>query len=186
MMVPPMQPLLEDDRVRLRPLAADDWEPLFAVASDPAIWALHPAHDRWQEHIFREYFEEGLASNGALAIIDRRCDTIIGSSRYDIRVCQPGEVEIGWTFLSRDHWGGATNRRIKRLMLAHAFERGFERAIFLVGADNLRSRRALEKIGATLTGRRQRWDMAGVSVDHLIYAIGPEDFSHGPLMAGGG
>jgi N-acetyltransferase len=182
MMIPPMQPVLSDDAVLLRPLVADDHDALFAVASDPEIWALHPAHDRWKPEVFRAFFDEGVKSNGALAIIDRETSAIIGSSRYDIRVCEAGEVEIGWTFLARSHWGGTWNRRIKRLMLAEAFRAGFDTAIFLVGETNFRSRRALEKIGAVLTDRRQSWEMAGTQVDHFIYAITAEAFETGPLV----
>ncbi len=180
MMIPPMQPTLSDDRVLLRPMVAGDWDALFAVASDPLIWAIHPAHNRWQAPVFRTFFEEGLASNGGLIAIDRATDHVIGSSRYDIRVCQAGEVEIGWTFLPRSHWGGGYNQSIKRLMLAHAFTQ-FDTAIFLVGETNLRSCRAMEKIGGVLTDRRFDWDMAGVMVSHLIYAITREDFVQGPL-----
>lgn len=181
MMIPPMQPVLSDDVVLLRPLVAEDHDPLFAVAADPEIWAIHPAHDRWKPDVFRAFFDEGLASNGALAILDRATGTVIGSSRYDIRVCKDGEVEIGWTFLSRARWGGDWNRRIKRLMLAEAFRSSFHTVIFLVGENNLRSRRALEKVGAVLTDRRQGWEMAGTQVDHLIYAITAEAFASGPL-----
>jgi N-acetyltransferase len=181
MMSPPMQPHLRDDRVELRPMRADDFDALFAVAQDKQIWAIHPAHDRWQEPVFRAFFDEGLASRGALTVIDRANGAAIGSSRYDIRVCEPGEVEIGWTYLARSHWGGATNRSMKRLMLAHAFDTGFEAVIFLVGETNLRSRRALEKIGATLTDRRQDWPMADGVVSHLIYRIDRAAFESGPL-----
>lgn len=182
MMIPPMQPTLWDDRVLLRPMGAQDREGLFAVASDPLIWALHPAHDRWQRDVFDAFFDEGLASNGCLTVIDRATGAMIGSSRYDIRVCQPGEVEIGWTYLARSHWGGDCNRSMKRLMIAHALTI-FDTVIFLVGETNLRSRRALEKIGAQLTERRQTWDMAGAPIDHLIYAIGRDDFADGPLSS---
>ena len=181
MMHPPMQPVLEDDRVIVRPMIEADREPLFAVASDPEIWALHPAHDRWQRAVFEPFFEEALASNGALTIIAKATGTVIGSSRYDIRVCGDGEVEIGWTYLARNYWGGEINRSIKRLMLAYAFERGFEAVIFLVGETNLRSRRAMEKVGGVLTDRRQDWDMAGVTVSHLIYAITRHNYETGPL-----
>lgn len=183
-MTPPMQPTLEDARLLLRPLRADDWEPLFAVASDPMIWAMHPAHDRWKEPVFRTFFEEGLASNGALAAIDKATGAVIGSSRYDRRVCESGEVEIGWTFLARSHWGGPANRAMKRLMLAHAFTL-FDTAIFLVGETNLRSCRAMEKIGGRLLDRRQSWEMAGVQIDHLIYAISAADFAASPLARSG-
>ena len=181
MMHPPMQPVLEDDRVIVRPMAEADRELLFTVASDPAIWAIHPAHDRWQRAVFEPFFEEALASNGALTIIDKATGTVIGSSRYDIRVCGDGEVEIGWTYLARNYWGGEINRSIKRLMLAYAFEREFEAVIFLVGETNLRSRRAMEKIGGMLTDRRQSWPMADKVISHLIYRISVEEFETGPL-----
>ncbi len=184
MMIPPMQPTLSDEKLLMRPMAADDWDALYAVASDPQIWALHPAHNRWQEPVFRAYFEEGLASNGALVAIDRAADRVIGSSRYDIRVAGPGEVEIGWSYLARDHWGGQWNAAMKRLMLAEAFRCGFHTVIFLIGETNLRSRRAMEKIGGVLTDRRQSWEMAGQQVSHLIYAISAQDFANGPLMSG--
>ncbi len=178
-----MQPILSDDAVLLRPHAATDYDTLFAIAADPEIWALHPAHDRWKPDVFRGFFDDGLASGGALTIVDRTTGTIFGSSRYDIRVCGPGEVEIGWTFLSRAYWGGAWNRQIKRLMLAEAFRCGFVNAIFLVGETNLRSRRALEKIGAVLTDRRQSWEMAGAQVNHLIYAITADGFFKRPVIS---
>ena len=177
MMHPPMQPRLEDALVRLRPIAESDREALCSVASDPLIWALHPAHDRWKRDVFDSFFEEGSASNGGLVVIDKTTGAIIGSSRYDIRVCEASEVEIGWTYLARAYWGGAVNRSIKRLMIGYAFDRGFDAVIFLVGEGNLRSRRALEKIGAVLTDRRQAWPMADTIVDHLIYRIARTDFA---------
>ena len=183
MMHPPMQSVLSDDLVTLRPMTEADREPLFTVARDPLIWAIHPAHNRWERQVFDPFFAEGLASNGGLTVIDNASGAVIGSSRYDIRVCEAGEVEIGWTYLARDYWGGDYNRSMKRLMLAEAFRAGFETAIFLVGETNLRSCRAMEKIGGVLTSRRQAWDMAGVQVDHLIYAITRDAFARGPLMA---
>lgn len=178
-----MQPVLADAAVRLRPLVADDWAALYAVASDPLIWALHPAHDRWREPVFRAFFDEGLASGGALVAIDPANGAIIGSSRYDRERADPGEVEIGWTFLARSYWGGATNRAMKRLMLEHAFTQ-YGATIFLIGESNLRSRRAMEKIGGVLTDRRQYADMAGQAIGHVIYRIAAEDFRASPLAAG--
>jgi N-acetyltransferase len=183
MMVPPMQPVLTDGRVLLRPLAEADRAALFAVASDPLIWAVHPAHDRWQRDVFDAFFDEGLRSDGALAVIDCESGAIIGSSRYDNRpfAVLDGEVEIGWTFIARHFWGGSHNRSMKRMMLAYAFERGFEAAIFLVGETNIRSRRAMEKIGGVLTDRLHHAEMAGREVVHVIYRISRDDFARGPL-----
>lgn len=180
-----LQPTLTSAAVTLRPLRADDWDALFAVAADPAIWALHPAHDRWREPVFRAFFAEALASGAALVALDPGTGAVIGSSRFDTGRAGPGEVEIGWTFLARSHWGGATNGAIKALMVGHALT-GFDRVIFLIGETNLRSRRAIEKIGAILTDRIDEAEMAGVPVRHVVYAIDRAGFAAGPLAGQGG
>jgi RimJ/RimL family protein N-acetyltransferase len=165
-----LQPHLVGDLLELRPLRPEDWEGLFAAAADPMIWELHPAHDRYQEDVFREYFLEALASGGALVAVDRQTQTIIGSSRYVRHGPEPSEVEIGWTFLVRSHWGGAYNGEMKRLMLDHAFA-FVDHVVFLVGTTNLRSRKALEKIGAVLTDRRDTRTLHGHVVEHVVYQI---------------
>lgn len=183
MMNPPMQAVLADDRVLIRPITAGDFDALFAVASDPLIWEVHPAHDRWQEPVFRRYFDDSLASNGGVVFVDRSTGQVIGASRYESErePMTPGEVEIGWTFLSRDYWGGEWNRAIKRLMIQYAFDAGFHAALFLVGENNIRSRRAMEKIGGTLSDRTSMALTGGVEVLHVVYEIRPDDFAAGPL-----
>jgi RimJ/RimL family protein N-acetyltransferase len=175
-----LQPSLLHPRVKLRPLHVDDWAALYAVASDPLIWAVHPAHDRWQEPVFRRFFDEALASGGALVAIDPATNNLIGSSRFDRTRAELGEIEIGWTFLARRYWGGPTNAALKFLMVGHALTQ-FDRVIFLVGETNLRSRRALEKIGGQLTNREHFAEMAGTMVRHVIYAIDRASFASGPL-----
>jgi RimJ/RimL family protein N-acetyltransferase len=166
-----LQPTLSGPTLTLRPIRPDDYVSLYAVASDPEVWALHPASDRWQEQRFRAYFDQWLIRGGGLAFVERSSGRILGASCYSLEGREPGEVEIGWTFLARDHWGGATNREVKRLMIGHALK-SFERVIFRVGETNLRSRRALEKIGAVLTDRTDQADVGGRTVTHVIYEIG--------------
>lgn len=141
-----LQPTLEDETLRLRPLREDDWDELFAVASDRLIWEQHPAPDRYQEKVFREFFREAMDCGGALVVIDRKTGRIIGSSRYIDYDGKRSEIEIGYTFLTRAYWGGAANREMKDLMLGHAF-RFVRHVVFLVGPDNIRSQKAMEKIG---------------------------------------
>lgn len=176
------QPVLEGEHVRLSPLRESDWDALFAVASDPLIWEQHPAHDRWQEPVFRAFFADALANKGALVALDAVTGAVIGSSRYQgLEEAGGGSVEIGWTFLARSHWGGRTNHEMKRLMLTHALASVAE-VRFLVGETNTRSRTALERIGAKLTDRREERIMAGGAViPHLTYAITRESFASGPL-----
>jgi RimJ/RimL family protein N-acetyltransferase len=158
----------------------DDWAALYAVASDPLIWAVHPAHDRWQEPVFRRFFDDALASGGALVAIDPATNNLIGSSRFDRTRAEPGEIEIGWTFLARRYWGGPTNAALKSLMIGYALTQ-FDRVIFLVGETNLRSRRAMEKIGGLLTNREHFAENAGTMVRLVIYTIDRASFASGPL-----
>jgi RimJ/RimL family protein N-acetyltransferase len=144
---PDLQPTLIGEHTLIRPIAASDWNELFAAASDPLIWAGHPAKDRYKEEVFRGYFEGALTSGSAFVFLDRMSSRIIGSSRY--HGYDPGlsEMEIGWTFLVRESWGGRVNAEIKALMIGHAF-RFVETVIFWIGVSNIRSQTAIERIGA--------------------------------------
>ncbi len=169
-MTPDRQPVLEGALVTLRPSTPADWDALYAVASDPLVWEVHPAHDRWQEPVFRAYFDAGIASGGALTIIDKASGQVIGSSRFDNWDAEADEIEIGWTYLARAWWGGTYNREIKRLMLNH-IHRYVRTAVFTVGVDNVRSRKAMEKIGGTARPGIVERLMAGAMKPHVIYEI---------------
>ena len=162
------QPHLIGELIEVRPLAPDDWEGLFAVASDPLIWEQHPARDRYREDVFREFFREALETGSAFVVIDRKTGRIIGSSRYFGFDPQESSVEIGWTFLARAFWGGEYNRELKRLMLRHAF-RFVERVVFVIGVTNFRSQKALEKIGGVRVGRREK--APGTIAESFVYEI---------------
>jgi N-acetyltransferase len=148
-----LQPRLQGKLLELRPLRADDFPALYAVASDPLIWEQHPSKDRYQEAVFKEFFREALASGGALIAIDAKDGQAIGSSRFHGYDPEHSEIEIGWTFLARSHWGGSYNGEMKQLMLRHAFQ-FVKQVIFLVGPENVRSQRAVEKLGALRVGSR--------------------------------
>ncbi len=142
------QPELQGEYVKLRPLRAEDFESLYAVASDPLIWEQHPYSDRYQAEVFQEFFRQAMESGGALLALDAQNNQVIGSSRY---YQEKDEIEIGWTFLARSYWGGIYNGEMKRLMLEHAF-RVVPSVIFMIGPQNFRSQRAIEKIGGVRVG----------------------------------
>jgi RimJ/RimL family protein N-acetyltransferase len=146
-----LQPLLEGRLLRLRPLRWEDWDELFAVASDPLIWEQHPEADRYKEEVFRRYFRGAMESGGAFLVTAVENGRAIGSSRYHGYDEAKSEIEIGWTFLARAYWGGSYNREMKELMLRHAFQY-VESVIFRVGPQNWRSQRAVEKIGGVREG----------------------------------
>ena len=149
-----LQPTLKSEILEVRPLRADDFEELYAVASDPLLWEQHPNSDRYQPDVFRKFFDEALASGGAFVVIDQIDGRIIGSSRFNCYDLVRSEIEIGWTFLARSYWGGTYNGELKRLMLTHAFK-FVDNVLFFVGSTNLRSQRAVEKIGGIRVGTKR-------------------------------
>ena len=167
-----LQPTLEGEFVRLRPLRAEDFNVLYAVAADPLIWEQHPAQDRYKKQVFELFFREALDSGGALIAFDRKDGEVIGSSRFHGYDKDKSEIEIGWTFLARPHWGGVHNGEMKRLMLQHAF-RFVKTVIFLIGPQNLRSQRAIEKIGGIRVGAKL--DASGRN--SLVYEITAATFT---------
>lgn len=164
------QPTLTGDLLELRPLKEEDRKPLFAAASDPLIWAQHPEDDRHTPEVFRGYFDGAIKSGGAFAIIERSSARIIGSSRYHGFDPVTREVEIGWTFLERKFWGGVYNRELKDLMLGHAFK-FVDRVLFIVGEQNMRSRKAVEKIGGKLLRTIERQDRHGNSENNVVFGL---------------
>jgi RimJ/RimL family protein N-acetyltransferase len=165
-----LQPTLEGPTLLVRPLTAEDLEPLYAAASDPEIWALHPEPTRWQRDVFTNgFFAGALASGSAFTVIDRRTSAIIGSSRYYEYDPSAKTIFVGYTFLTRAYWGGATNRELKQLMLDHAFLQ-MEAVLFHIGPANWRSRRAVEKIGGTFV-REEVVMRNGTPEPRVIYRI---------------
>jgi len=175
-----LQPTLTGPHVTLRPLAAQDCEELFDIASDPLIWAQHPDPARGTREGFQLFFAAALMSQGCLIAIDTVRESVIGCSRYTNY--EPREsVAIGYTFLARSHWGGAANAQMKRLMLRHAFT-DVPEVLFTVAERNLRSRRAVEKLGAELVGAEDapRWGQI-----HVIYRLTPHQWEQRAMLGYG-
>jgi RimJ/RimL family protein N-acetyltransferase len=165
-----LQPTLTGTLLELRPLRPGDFDALFAAASDPLIWEQHPESDRYERTVFQRYFDGAIESRGAFAIIERASGRIIGSSRYWNLKPAESEVEIGWTFLERAFWGGRYNAELKALMLAHAF-RFVERVVFVVGENNVRSQKAVRKLGAELVASEERAAPDGSMRRNVIFAL---------------
>jgi N-acetyltransferase len=144
---------LEGPLVTVRPLQPVDHDRLFSVAADSLIWEQHPDKSRSDPEGFSAFFRQALDSGGALLVMETGSGRVIGSSRFHGYDAASDEVEIGWTFLARSHWGGEYNRDLKRLMLEHAF-RSVARVVFLIDPANYRSQRAIEKLGAVRVGMR--------------------------------
>ncbi len=166
-----LQPTLVGHSLTLRPLRAEDFEALYAAAADPLIWEQHPEPTRYQRQVFQGgFFAGALASGGAFVVIDNTSGAVIGSTRYYEWNSTSQEVAIGFTFLTRSHWGGDANREMKGLMLDHAFR--WARVVwFHVGLHNWRSRRAVEKIGGRLSHEESKIIQGGVERARAYYRI---------------
>ena len=142
---------LSNEFVRLQPLVESDFERLHEVASDPLIWEQHPNPDRYKRKTFQIFFEGAMKSGSSFLVFDSQTNQLIGSSRYYGHDETTSTVNIGYTFLARSHWGTNHNRALKTVMLNYAFE-FVDNVIFHIGAENIRSQKAIGKLGAIKIG----------------------------------
>ncbi len=171
-----LQPVLGNDRVQLEPLVEEDFEALYAVASDPLVWEQHPNRDRWQREVFRTFFEGALQSGGAFKVIDKGSGAVIGSTRfYDYS--EPGRsVLIGYTFYARACWGKGINLAVKQLMLDHIFAY-VDQVDFHIGAQNIRSQIAIGRLGARKTGEQEVAYFGEAPKLNFVYRIEKKDWT---------
>lgn len=172
---PNWQPFLDGETLKLRPLLPSDFEALFDAGKDPAIWEQHSEPNRHELPVFRRFLQGALDSLGGLVVIDRKNQRVIGSSRYYDFDREESSVVIGYTFLVRAHWGGASNREMKNLMLAHAFQ-WVDTVWFQVSACNLRSKCALERLQARFD-RIETVSVQGVPSERQIYRIDKNSYA---------
>ena len=167
-------PTLVGEQLRLDPLVADDRDALATAAGDPAVWAQHPARERYKRDVFDPYFDFLLSAGGTMAA--RRIDTdeVIGCSRFYAVPDHSEEWAIGFTFLSKPHWGGIWNREMKGLMAAHIFAQ-YPRLWFHIAPDNLRSQIATQRLGARFAYDADL-DLSGGPIAVKCYTLVPEDW----------
>jgi len=161
---------LVSELVELVPLKQADFEELYAVASDPLIWEQHPNPDRYKKEVFEVYFKGAIASGGAFLIMDASTNEILGCTRfYDFNETEKS-VLIGYTFFARSCWGRGINHAVKHLMLDYAFQ-FIDKVIFHVGANNIRSQKAMEKLGAVNLGLEEVAYYGEATRTNIVYAI---------------
>lgn len=168
-----LETVLADGDVRLEPMADHHAEPLRAAcARDPDIWQIYPFS------MLGEHFDASLANYRAhadwvrFAVLHR--DQVVGMTSYISPDPANRALEIGGTYIEPAVRGpGGINRRMKRLMIDHAFACGFERIEFRVDARNLRSRAAVLKLGASHEGvlRRNRITWTGHVRDTYVFSL---------------
>ncbi len=170
------QPTLEGATLLLRPLRFEDFDALYAAASDPATWAGHPVKNRHECDVFEPYFEILLKSAATLVVVDKASGEVIGCSRYYEVPSRPGTMAIGYTFLRCDYWGGVANFEMKTLMFDHVFA-SFDEVWLDIGVDNIRSQKATAKLGAKKVFEGRLDLGAGREDDYLSFVVSRADWN---------
>ena len=170
-----LQPVFENELIKIRPLTAGDFGELYEVASDPHIWEQHPDKDRCERKVFRKFFDGAIESKGAFIIFDNKTGKTIGSSRYYEYNNKESSVAIGYTFIAKEYWGGAYNLALKTLMLDHAFK-FVDRVIFHIGSKNIRSQKSVEKLGAVKTEEIRDEKAAGERKILFVFRLSKNDW----------
>ena len=100
---------------------------------------------------------EKAAQQLPFAIRTTQGGALIGSTRYLNIAPEHRRLEIGWTWLAPNHWGGRANAAAKLLLFEHAFETlGAQRVELRTDALNQRARRAISKLGVVEEGLLRR------------------------------
>ncbi len=165
-----LQPTIENQFVSIRPLKQEDFETLYAVASDPLLWEQHPNKDRYKREVFETFFKGAMESKGAFLVFDKATNKVIGSSRFYELDKEKSSIAIGYTFIARDHWGSTYNHALKTLMVNHAFQY-VNKVLFHIGAGNIRSQKAIEKFGAKKMGEIEMEYYGEPEKLNFIYAV---------------
>ncbi|RNC79641.1 MAG: N-acetyltransferase [Balneola sp.] len=171
-----LQPTLEDELIILRPLGEDEFEVLYEVAKDPLIWEQHPNWDRYKREVFIDFFAGAIQSKGAFLILDKETGNAIGSTRFKKVEGAEDAIEIGWSFLARDTWGGKYNRSMKKLMIDYALDH-MKHIIFYIGKENIRSQKAVEKLGGKEITQPELDHLVRKNGTDLTFRIGREDWN---------
>ncbi|OXG02274.1 hypothetical protein BC749_10537 [Flavobacterium araucananum] len=170
-----LQPaLLEDEITKLVPLQESDFDALYKVASDPLIWEQHPMKDRYKIEVFRSFFDAAINSKSAFLILDKKTNEIVGNTRYYDYNPERSSIAIGFTFIARKFWGGLYNKSNKKLLIDYAFQH-VDSILFHIGADNIRSQKAVAKLGG-LKVAEMNVTSNGVDIPHFEYELKAENY----------
>lgn len=170
-----IQQELSNDNVILKPLYTNDFEDLFSQAADEEVWNQHPNKNRYKREVFENFFDGAIESNGAFAIIDKVSNKMIGSTRFYDYDAEENSIFIGYTFYGKNYWGKNYNSQVKKLMLNYIFQY-VDVVKFHVGSENIRSQRAMDKLGAENLGQIEVAYFGEEPKTNIVYRIKKEDF----------
>ena len=176
--------VLQDERITLEPLSEAHIEQMLPLSGDSDIWTWYTEDlsdpKDLKNWMFQRLKETSKGAKMSYAVISRESNKVIGSSSYGHISWKEKCIEIGWTWLGKAYIGAGVNKHMKFLMLRHAFETmNIERLELRTDEINVRSRKAMEKIGATFDGtlRNHRTTQGGRRRNTVIYSILKSEWS---------
>lgn len=176
--------ILENERVLLIPFENYRNQELKKIIFDDGIWDFMGMYIKNEED-FDRYIESTIKDkqNGIcypFLIIDKLNNRITGSSRYGYLNHSSEKCEIGWTWYGKDFQGTGLNKACKYELLKFGFESiGFRRIQFSADEENIKSQRAIEKLGAKKEGlfRNNYIDSNGNSKNDVYFSIIKEEWN---------
>ncbi|MEK6510864.1 GNAT family N-acetyltransferase [Myroides odoratimimus] len=174
----PYPTVLEGTTVDLIPLEKGHLEELYQASADKELWRLVPTDCSDRDTFYDNYQNALIAREKGLqypfVIIDKRTQKIIGSTRFFEMYEADKKLEIGWTWITQEYWGSVVNLECKLLLLTYCFEVLKTNRVQLKTKDtNIRSRKAIEKIGGVFEGilRKDKIQNDGTTRNAAYYSI---------------
>ena len=150
-------PTLENQRVKLSLLDLSNYKYLVDVAKQDNLIDYSPSIINTPEHL-KNYVQTAVDGYYHKTIIpfivyDKQTNAYAGSTRFGFISWNNKVLHIGWTWIGHEFQGTGLNANMKFLMLQYAFETlEFDKVEFRIDERNVKSRKAVEKLGATLEG----------------------------------
>lgn len=176
---------LRGQSVYLQPLSPEDKEALRPLARDERLWEFTKTlliDDHFDQH-FDDYFSMAIrpleTGNQAFVIRSVSDDAVIGMTRAFMIEPKERRLEIGHTWYIPSVWGKIHNKECKLLLLQYIFETlQFDRVEFKIAHQNIRSQRAVEKIGGVKEGvlRKHAIRNDGSRRDTVVFSIIDEEW----------
>lgn len=175
--------ILENEAVKLSLLTLDNYRELIPVASEEKLILFSPSDIETPESL-KNYVQIALEQQQQktaipFIIYDKKRKSYAGSTRYMNIDLKNKVLHIGSTWIGREFQGSGVNAEMKHLMLDHAFnEMGFEKVEFRIDERNIRSRKAVEKLGAVLEGilRKNVYLLDGFKRNTCCYGLLREEW----------
>jgi RimJ/RimL family protein N-acetyltransferase len=175
--------ILENNIVKLIPLEEKHTDVLKDIAFEKDLISYSPSDisstEKLQKYINQAIHDKEIGTTIPYLIFDKRTQQYIGSTRFGFINSKNKTLHIGWTWISKKAQGTGINKLMKFLMLHYAFEvLKFEKVDFRIDERNIRSRKAVEKIGGTLEGllRKDTLMLDGFRRSTCCYGILKEEW----------